>query len=95
MNAPKVTPESIEAKIKSVNCAVLPDSTVTVCRIVMQNGYSVIGTSACAHPDNFDENVGKRLAREDAVRKIWPLEGYLLRQRLHEAEAIEITEDRS
>jgi len=56
---------------------------LTVCMIVMTNGFIVIGKSAPASPENFNAQLGRNLAYEDAVRQLWPLEGYLLRQRLH------------
>jgi len=75
---PKVTKDSIEAKIAKVDYMVLPDSTVTLCNITLKNGYSVRGESACVDPRNFNIEIGKGLAYKDAFGKIWPLEGYLL-----------------
>lgn len=58
---------------------------LTVCVLVLKNGFTVTGESACASPENFNAELGRKIARQKAVEKIWPLEGYLLRQRLHEA----------
>jgi len=55
---------------------------LTLCVLVLQNGYTIVGKSACASPENFNAEVGKRIAREDAVRQIWALEGYALRTSL-------------
>ena len=55
----------------------------TFCAIVLQNGYTVYGKSACASPENYREEVGRRVAREDAEDQIWPLLGFELRQRLY------------
>jgi hypothetical protein len=74
----KVTRESIEARIKNVDYMILPNSTVTICNVVLENGYSVRGESACVDPRNFDMEIGRQLAYRDAFNKIWPLEGYLL-----------------
>lgn len=60
------------------------NTTLTICVLTLRNGFTVIGESAAASPQNFDEVIGRQLARTNAVNKIWPLEGYLLRQRLHE-----------
>ncbi len=78
---PKVTKESIEAKIAKVDYLVLPDSTVTLCNITLNNGYSVRGESACVDPRNFNVEIGKGLAYKQAFDKLWPLEGYLLAER--------------
>jgi Phage protein (N4 Gp49/phage Sf6 gene 66) family len=58
-------------------------SRLTFCVLVLRNGYTVTGESACVSPDNFDAAIGKKIARENARQKIWVLEGYLLQERLH------------
>ena len=58
--------------------------TLTICVLTLRNGFTVTGESACIHADNFDEAIGKQLAYDDAVDKIWELEGYLAVQRLYE-----------
>lgn len=75
---PKVTKDSIEAKIAKIDYLVLPDSTVTLCNITLKNGYSVRGESACVDPRNFNVEIGKSLAYKQAFDHLWPLEGYLL-----------------
>lgn len=75
---PKVTKDSIEARIAKVDYLVLPDSTVTLCNITMNNGFSVRGESACVDPRNFNVEIGKGLAHKDAFGKLWAFEGYLL-----------------
>ncbi|QJQ93925.1 MULTISPECIES: Gp49 family protein [Halomonadaceae] len=57
---------------------------LTFCVLVLKNGFTVTGESACASPENFDAEVGRKIARANAVNKIWPLMGYHLKQRLHE-----------
>lgn len=59
-------------------------SLLTFCVLVLRNGFTVTGESACASPENFDAEVGRKIARQNAVNKIWLLEGYLLKQRLSE-----------
>lgn len=58
---------------------------LTICVLVLRNGYTVVGKSACASPSNFDPELGRKIAREDARRQIWALESYLLRSHLAEA----------
>lgn len=55
---------------------------LTICLLVTRNGFTLIGKSAPASPDNFDAELGRKLAYEDAVRQLWPLMGYALRERL-------------
>lgn len=76
--------------------AVLPDlatiknqevqslSLLTFCVLVLENGFTVTGESACASPENFNEEIGRKIAYENAIDKVWLLEGYLLKQNLHE-----------
>lgn len=55
---------------------------LTICLLVTRNGFTLIGKSAPASPDNFDAELGRKLAYEDAVRQMWPLMAYALRERL-------------
>lgn len=55
---------------------------LTFCVLVLRNGFTVTGESACASPENFDAEIGRNIARQNAVQKIWPLMGYELRSRL-------------
>lgn len=55
---------------------------LTFCVLVLQNGFSVTGESACASPENFDAEIGRKIARQKAVEKIWPLMGYALKDKL-------------
>lgn len=63
---------------------------LTFCVLVLRNGFTVTGESACASPENFDAEIGKKIARGNAVQKIWGLEGYALRTRLAEAQRGEL-----
>ena len=55
---------------------------LTFCVLVLRNGFTVTGESACASPENFDAEVGRKIARQNAVSRIWPLMGYELRSQL-------------
>jgi len=59
-----------------------PLRLLTFCVLVLKNGFTVTGESACASPENFDAEVGRKIARQNAVNKIWPLMGYELRSKL-------------
>ena len=58
---------------------------LTFCVLLLQNGFTVTGESACASPENFDAEIGQKIARQNAVQKIWPLMGYELRSALAKA----------
>ena len=60
-------------------------SLLTFCVLVLRNGFTVTGESACASPENFDADIGRRIARQNAVNKVWPLMGYALKERLSQA----------
>jgi Phage protein (N4 Gp49/phage Sf6 gene 66) family len=55
---------------------------LTICVLVLKNGFTVTGESACASPENFDAEIGRKIARQNAVQKIWPLMGYELRSKI-------------
>jgi hypothetical protein len=65
--------------------APVPDTPLTLltfCVLVLRNGFTVTGESACASPENFDADLGKKIARQAAFNKVWPLMGYELRSKL-------------
>jgi hypothetical protein len=106
LNAPRITPAGVEANIASEHyftaeaaaIAAGDDasklheslSLLTICVLVLKNGFTVTGESACASPENFDAEIGRKVARQNAVNKVWPLMGYALKQSLHEAKAYEM-----
>lgn len=55
---------------------------LTICILVMENGFVLIGKSAPADAENFNAELGAKFSREDAIRQLWPLEGYALREKL-------------
>ena len=102
LNAPRLTPEIIDSKIKSVEYILTRDvckrdngveifdaptalQTLTFCILTLENGFTVTGESACASPENFNAEIGKKIAYQNAREKIWILEGYLLKEKLHQA----------
>ena len=101
LTAPRITPDDIEANIASEHYFTAADgirgannlecergdplTLLTFCVIELRNGFTVTGESACASPENFDAELGRKIARQKAVEKIWPLMGYELRSKLVEA----------
>ena len=79
----KVTLENIIAKIVGETYTKLPSGKVMICELILENGFSVRGEAAVVDLANFDETIGQRISKEDAVRKIWQLEGYLLQEQLY------------
>lgn len=87
LNAPRLTPAMIDGTIVAEQFHVFPGTTLTVCCLTLRNGFQVTGESASASPANFDAELGRKIARENARNKIWALEGYRLRQQLHDGES--------
>lgn len=95
--APRVTLKDIEDNIKAeysitADKAIGSDAPVTdelkllsITIIVMKNGFTVVGKSAPASPENFNADLGRKFAREDAIRQLWPLMGFALRNTLVKA----------
>lgn len=91
----KLTPEYLESLIVRENTmyvrdSFMPenDSTMTIVILKLRNGFEVIGQSSCVDPVNFDKEIGANIARDNAVNKLWELEGYLLKQRIYEAKDV-------
>ena len=82
LTAPRITPADIDAAIAEEDYHVFEKTCLTVCCLTLANGFTVTGESACASPENFDAEIGRKIARENARNKIWPLEGYRLKQQL-------------
>jgi hypothetical protein len=80
----RVTNQSIDARIDKVEYHRIPNSTMTICVITMVNGFSVTGESACVDPNEYNKERGEEIAYENAFEKLWPLEGYLLKERLYQ-----------
>tara|TARA_R110002124_G_scaffold133116_16_gene295762 strand:- start:490 stop:795 length:306 start_codon:yes stop_codon:yes gene_type:complete len=86
LNAPRLTPAHIDSIVSEKVFHVFGDTCLTVCCLTLKNGFTVTGESACASPENFNSQLGEKIAFENARNKIWMLEGYLLKQRLFEIE---------
>jgi len=82
LNAARLTPALIDKAILTAQYHVFDGTCLTVCCLTLQNGFNVTGESACASPDNFDEEIGQKIAFENARQKVWTLEGYLLKELL-------------
>lgn len=97
LTAPRITAEDVEAHIVAQHFftaaegsqASTPQQPVheslrllTFCVLVLRNGFTVTGESACVSPANFDAEIGRKVARQNAVNKVWPLLGYALRDEL-------------
>lgn len=97
--APRITPNHIDSVIVGEHYFTAAQGVVgsggvvisdddnlrclTFCVLTLKNGFTVTGESACASPENFNAEIGQKVARENAREKIWLLEGYLLKEKLH------------
>jgi hypothetical protein len=79
-----LTIADIHEVIAKSEYTILSDYRTTICQLTLENGFTVIGKSACADVRTFNKAEGEKYAFEDAVNKVWELEGYLLKQRLFE-----------
>ena len=82
LNAPRLTPADIDGAIAGETYHIFPGTTLTVCALILRNGFTVTGESACASPENFNAEIGRKIALENAKQKIWPLMGYALKSKL-------------
>ena len=87
LNAPRLTPDHIDAMIHGGVYWNPTGTAMTVCVLTLKNGFQVVGHSAAASVENYDRAIGEKIAHDNARNQIWALEGYLLKQRLYEAAA--------
>ena len=85
LNAPRLNPAHIDAQIAAEDYHVFRPSMKIVCCLTLRNGFAVLGEAGVVSPENFNEEIGKDVARKNAREKIWQLEGYLLKERLASA----------
>lgn len=83
--APRLTPEDIDGLIVGETYWCCPGTTLTVCVLHLRNGFTVTGESAAVSPENFDEAIGRRIARDNARQNIWALDRDWLWQRQMQA----------
>lgn len=82
LTARRITPDMLDAEIADEQYHVFDGSCLTVCALTLQNGFTVTGESACASPENFNAEIGRKVARANAREKLWPLLGFRLRDEL-------------
>ena len=78
LTAPRITPEQIDAQIVSEDYHIFAGTMTTICCLKLQNGFAVTGEAACISEENFDANLGREIAKDNARAKVWMLEGYVL-----------------
>lgn len=82
LNAPRLSPDKIDAVITGETYTVLPSGKCMVCELTLRNGFTVRGESSVVSKANFNEEIGRKISRAAAREKIWPLEAYLLQEKL-------------
>lgn len=85
----KLTAEYLNSLVD--NAEYVHQGLLTICTITLKNGFQLVGTSACVSKDNYDVQIGRTIAYENAFNKLWELEGYLLKWRIHESQSTEVT----
>ena len=85
LTAPRCTMDSITNTIEGEDYHVF-NGVLTVCCLTLRNGFTVTGESGCASPENYNKELGEKIAYDKARGKIFQLEGYLLRQRIFDGD---------
>ena len=85
----KLTTEYLNSLVD--NAEYVHQGLLTICTITLKNSFQLVGTSACVSKDNYDVQIGRNIAYENAFNKLWELEGYLLKWRIYESQNIKVT----
>ncbi len=78
--------EALNKRFAEESSELGPLGLLTFCVLVLKNGFTIVGTSACLSPENYDAELGRRIARRNAVEQMWPLMGYALKKQLFEGQ---------
>ena len=78
-----VTQEDVDNSIEKVEYQKL-GRKMTVALVTMTNGHEIVGKAGCVDPDNYKQEIGEKIALEDAKDQIWPLLGFNLQQKLYD-----------
>lgn len=82
LTAPRITPDMLDMEIAAEDYYVFPRTQLTVCCLTLRNGFTVTGESACASPENFNQELGEQIAFRNARDKIWAYLGFRLKDKL-------------
>lgn len=78
--------EDLDARIAEARYHRVEGTAATVCTVILHSGFVVVGQSAALNPEAFDEEMGRELAYQDAVKKLWELEAYRVKENAHDAQ---------
>lgn len=90
LNAPRVTPAMVDAAIKEADYTLLPDGRSTICTLTLDNGFTVRGESSCVSRENYNADIGNKIAFDDARKKVWPLLAFRLADYVHSASKLKV-----
>lgn len=82
LTAPRITSDMLDMEIVAEDYHVFPRTQLTVCCLTLRNGFTVTGESACASPENFNQELGEQIAFRNARDKIWAFLGFRLKDKL-------------
>ena len=80
---PRIRPDNLDQIIKQEDYYVFPGTANTICLLTLINGFTLVGHSSCVSIENFDEEIGRKIARSNARDKIWGFLGYQLKEDLY------------
>jgi len=83
LNAPRISIADVDSRISCETYTILPSKRTIICELTLKNGFTVRGESSCVSVENFNEELGKKISKDDARKKIWILEAYLLKENLY------------
>ena len=81
----------ILSRVKDVAFTILEGTTVTICSVTLDNGFSVRGESACVDPARFNKGMGEKIAKDNAINELWQPLGFLVAEDLYRAKAVSIS----
>lgn len=77
----KITVEFLNSEIANVEY-LRPVGTLTICVITTKDGFTFTGESASVDPANFNQEIGEKIAYDNAFKKMWLPYGFWLHKTL-------------
>lgn len=80
--APSISQEMVNDFIVDYDVFTKQDK-ITIVIATLKNGFTIVESSACVSPENYDENIGETICKERIENQVWNHLGFLLQSSIN------------